>query len=171
MSHEKREEGAPCAKSGSRARPRAQSTTKTTKRTMVNNNNIWTASARRRRRILNRYGRGPKKKPPDRINDAKEHHVHTTKRYNHHFSRKRHCVTRIINKYSAIRQITTNPLCRNRLTALFLAGSRRPFRRISKSYRPSPPSPPPNHVLPFSVTYKITLPELVKRLLHFLLPN
>ena len=93
----------------------------------------WQASPRRRRFILRRYGRGPKKKPPDKLCapfTAKPYHFSKVKSSS--TSKRRRSPPGIV--YRNCNPSIINNQVYDRTTAPFLAGSRRSFKNISKSY-------------------------------------
>jgi hypothetical protein len=100
---------------------------------MALNQPVWAASARRRRFILNRYGRGPRKKPPDPPDPpdrAQQAAALPTKQISS-FRLRRWCGI----CYPRDHRATLHPELTTKLPSVFLAGKRHPFHRISPSYR------------------------------------
>ena len=98
---------------------------------MALNQSIWAASSKRRRWILRRYGRGPRKKPPDPP-DPPNRKLLPVEPLKHRPTVRR--FTRRDIRLIRCRTATFNPLCRSRIIAPFLARSRRPLNRISQHY-------------------------------------
>jgi hypothetical protein len=99
--------------------------------TMVTPSGPWKASAKRRRWILKRYGRGPRKKPPEPPpSPAKRTTGNRTAQPKLRPSTR---TSRRIN-YQCIRQTTIHPQFIYRATAPFLSGRRRSYRHISNRY-------------------------------------
>jgi hypothetical protein len=98
---------------------------------MVTPSGPWKASAKHRRWILKRYGRGPRKKPPEPPpSPAKRTTGNRTAQPKLRPSTR---TSRRIN-YQCIRQTTIHPQCIYRATAPFLAGRRRSYHHISNRY-------------------------------------
>ena len=98
---------------------------------MAFNQLIWAASRKRHRWILRGYSKRPRKKSPDPPEppDRKTLPVETTKQQTSLpcFIRRDICLIRCCTA-------TFNPLCRSRILAPLLAGSRGPLHRITKHY-------------------------------------
>lgn len=93
----------------------------------------WPVSARRRCFILQRYGRGPRKKPPDKPPPplGRKTTLTVATQCTITLKPRRDC------RYNRCRRAIPNPLCGSRAVAPFLAGSRRPLHRISPKYSPA----------------------------------
>ena len=93
----------------------------------------WRASSRRRRFILQRYGRGPKKKPPERVKPI-NNHDNTSKILRSPVNVDPQRLFRERNYYRTCRCTVFHNKLPSRLPSLILAGSRRSYRSISHNY-------------------------------------
>jgi hypothetical protein len=91
----------------------------------------WQATARRRRWILKRYGKGPRKKPPDPPPERPKR-IHNTTHHPTQLRQPRRHRRRIKYKRS-LRSVST-PSCTTHAPAPFLAGHRRCYNKISPRY-------------------------------------
>ena len=96
-------------------------------------NGYWQASPRRRRFILQRYGRGPKKKPPERVKPIENQH-NTFKTHRSPVPVDPQRLFRERNYYRNCRCTIFHNNLSFRLPGLLLAGSRRSYRSISNKY-------------------------------------
>lgn len=91
----------------------------------------WNASARRRRYCLTRYGRGPRKKPPDTRDPGER----TIKKLQLTARRRVSSTRTTFTTHYRHKTTVYNTTIGTHLPAPFLAGSRRPFHRISPGYK------------------------------------
>eukprot|EP00956_Cyclotella_meneghiniana_P029662 scaffold72577_cov50-Cyclotella_meneghiniana.AAC.3 len=125
----------------------------------------WNASFDTRRRKLRRYGRGPKRKPPEPPDPpapppkgGKSRIVPSSHR------------TSLGNNYSCCRRPCSSPLYADnrRLVAPFIACSRRPFNRVSPSYYYHYRPLPSRHGNRHGVSKKGLVETITTKLRHFL---
>jgi hypothetical protein len=91
----------------------------------------WQATTRRRRWILKRYGRGPRKKKPDPPPPPKKSSGQALPQQK--LRPPRHTTRTILYKRSFLP--TPSTACTRHAPALFLAGQRRCYNKISSQYR------------------------------------